>query len=471
MPADTSDAPAATGTHVQVDISKLRDISPMLYGQNYYNWIPAWGAQVLEVKDLVAPLHLNLLREGGAPSDVSTPVMFGFADADTFVRYAADVGAQPYIQIPFVGMRSSAGELLSATSQNAAEMVRYLNVTNNYRVRYFSIGNEPDIYETQGLKIGGQSTTGYTAKQYCSGFTEFVNAMKGVDPTIQIMGPELSWKYRGGASDWITPFLRTCGKLVDIVSIHYYPFDATQDTAEAVLANHDAFRTTILQVRQHMKDAGYPDKPLAITESGVSWDDDPSKEQLSGAPGSTAAGLWTADALGIAMEEGLWTLAFWSLSEAWTLGIIDGRTPKPEYYALLAIGQHFRTKIATVSGAPKTVSVYGGRNDNSTSVLLVNRSSDGQDVIVSITGGSTPVPDVTLTVPSLSFVIVEIADRGGPSATVYGDAQHTLGIGPQPHALGIAPPSLDASAPPDVSSNVPKDVSRDFYSITDVSVD
>jgi hypothetical protein len=120
---------------------------PHVYGQTYYNWIEAWGGQVFNVKDLVVPLGLNLLRVGGTPEDVSDPEMFDSNQIDKFVAYAADVGAQPLVQIPFVGTRDAANNLIPATSQNAAAMVQYANVTRGYGIRYFSIGNEPDIYE------------------------------------------------------------------------------------------------------------------------------------------------------------------------------------------------------------------------------------------------------------------------------------------------------------------------------------
>jgi hypothetical protein len=439
---------ADSTTRVTVNVDSPRAISPMLYGHNYYNWIAAWGGQVLGVKDMVVPLGLNLLRAGGTPSDVSTPVMFDFDQLDTFVHYAADVGAQPLLQIPFVGLRDANGNLIPATSQNAAAIVQHANVDRGYGIRYFTIGNEPDIYEEQGQKIGGQSTVGYTPEQFCAKFSEYVAAMKAADPTIRIVGPELSWKYSSG-NDWLSPFLRGCGDLVDVVTIHLYPFSSTQDTAEAVLSNAPSFRATIRNVRQLMVNSGYGGKPFGITESHVTWDDDPAKPQLSGAPGSIAAGLWIADVLGVAMEEDLWTLAFWSLSEAWTISFIDGRTPKPEYYALMTVRQHFRSAIGSVTGAPEGVSAYAGRNDNSTPVLFVNKTSKQQNFTVAIVGAPTAITDVSIAIPPLSLVVLEIPDSGAALAWVYGDTQRSQGIGPQAFTPGdpLPMPVADAAAP------------------------
>jgi hypothetical protein len=416
---------------VTVDIGKVRDISPTLYGQTYFNWIPEWGAQVLNVKDLVVPLKLNLLRIGGTPADTSDPVGIGPGDIDTFVGYATDVGAAPLFQVSFVAMRDDSGALVPSTSERAAALVAYMNVTRGYGVRYFSIGNEPDIYEQQGRTIAGQSTVGYTPERYCASFAEYVTAMKAVDPTIKFLGPELSWRYH----DWLPPFLKSCGSLVDVVTLHRYPFDSTEDTAEYVYKDAANFRANLRAIRQWMAEIGYADKPLGITEAHVTWDSDPAKPQLSGAPGSTAASLWIADSLGVAMEEGLWTLAFWSLSESWTIGFIDGRTPKPEYYALLLVAQHFRSKIASVTEAPSGMSIYAGRNDGTTPVLLINKTADPQAVSVAIEGSSAPIGKVALSIPPFSLVVAEISDSGATSAWTYGELQHGLGIGPQPLEL------------------------------------
>jgi hypothetical protein len=207
---------AAATTRVTVNVASPHAISPMFYAHNYYNWIAAWGGQVLSVKDMVLPLGLNLLRAGGTPSDVSTPVMFDFDQLDTFVHYAADVGAKPLLQIPFVSVRDADGQLIPATSQNAANIVRYANVDHGYGIRYFTIGNEPDIYEQQGQTIGGQSTVGYTPEQFCAEFSEYVAAMKAVDPTIRIVtvaslhGFASTWTWVGSTSTATACATPTC---------------------------------------------------------------------------------------------------------------------------------------------------------------------------------------------------------------------------------------------------------------------
>lgn len=46
--------------------------------------------------------------------------------------------------------------LLNGTPEQAAEMVRYVNIEKKYNVQYWGIGNEPTLYESE-LKIRGES--------------------------------------------------------------------------------------------------------------------------------------------------------------------------------------------------------------------------------------------------------------------------------------------------------------------------
>ena len=111
---------------------------------------------------------------------------------------------------------------------------KYANVDKGYGVQYWSIGNEPSLYEAAG--------EGWTAAEFAAEWRKFAEAMKTVDPTIQLVGPEIhQWagipavdpKDSTGA-DWLRTFLQANGDLVDIVSIHRYPFpnNARRTSAE-----------------------------------------------------------------------------------------------------------------------------------------------------------------------------------------------------------------------------------------------
>ncbi len=192
-------------------------------------------------------------------------------------------------------------------------MVSYANVVKGYHVRYFSIGNEPDLYAMQGLPSNPSlpAIPGYSPQDYCAAAQDYVAQMKAVDPTIQIVGPDLSYQYQ-----WLTPILSTCGDLFDIVAIHRYPFSAPQATVAAAAADIAKFRSVIASVRSLMQAAGQGDKPLAITEMNIAYDATPAGTAPSAAPGTVPSALWMADILGTALELGLFTSAVWDISDS-----------------------------------------------------------------------------------------------------------------------------------------------------------
>jgi hypothetical protein len=121
----------------------------------------------------------------------------------------------------------------------------------------------------------------------------------------------------------------------------------------------------------------------------------------------------------------------------------------------MTVSQHFRGAIGTVTGAPTDVSVYAGRNDGSTPLLFVNKTNKQHDLTVAIVGGPTSLADISLSIPSLSLVVLEIADNGATSGWVYGDAQRSLGIGPQVFVPGAPPPvSVVDAAVPDATADI-----------------
>jgi hypothetical protein len=397
-------------------------------GTNYWSWSPTYGNLVVGSEAQILALAPVVMRIGGYNNDANTPDPFNDAQVDAAMVYAKAIGAQPILQVPL--LKDVTGAVPTATT--AAAMVTYANVTKAYGVKYFSIGNEPDLYPEPPTN----SIPGYTPAAYCASATAYVAAMKAVDPTIAIVGPELSWKYQSGGNDWLTPILQTCGGVFDVISIHRYPIDPAQTTAAAAAGDAPNLRSAIEHVRSIMKATGVGDKPLAITECNITWDGDPAKSTLPASPGTLPAGLWAADAFGVGLEAGLWATAFWSTREGWTLGLLapaDGK-PQPEYWALQLYATHFGPTLLKVTSTPTGVHAYASRNaaDTGTQVFVVNWNAAPADLAVQVTDLPAAPPVATWTVPAVGFAVYEIPDAGPSSIWIYGADQQRLGTPPQP---------------------------------------
>ena len=67
--------------------------------------------------------------------------------------------------------------LPNSTPEAAAALVRYVNVDMQYSIKYWSIGNEPSLYE-QDTSLKGQA---WDAVTYAKRWREFALAMKATD--------------------------------------------------------------------------------------------------------------------------------------------------------------------------------------------------------------------------------------------------------------------------------------------------
>ncbi len=154
---------------------------------------------------------------GGAP--VAVPEAYQHAyQADELanvVDFANDVGADLMVEVN------------AATCDPVmwADMVRYANVTNHWGVRYWEIGNEFD-YNAHVLGLDVPTGADYAAR-----YVQYANALKAVDPTIEVVGPAASQHEDDpvfqAESDLMLPLLDDPtvqnGDLLDVLSWHVYP--------------------------------------------------------------------------------------------------------------------------------------------------------------------------------------------------------------------------------------------------------
>jgi hypothetical protein len=413
---------------------------------NYWEWMPAYGDNIAGTEAQIAALAPALMRVGGYNNDANTASPFDDAAFDTAIAYAGAIGAQPIIQVPLLA--DAAGN--PPTPATAAAMVTYANFTNHYGVKYFSIGNEPDLYATQGSLTdqAAPAIPGYTAADYCASATAYVAAMKAVDSTIKIVGPDLAYMYLGGTSpdNWLNTILTTCGDLFDVISIHRYPFEAKQATLPAAAADPASFRSAIGQVLSTLQATGYADKPLALTEMNVAYDG--ALCVLGADPATVGSALWLADSVGTAIELGLWTSAVWDISDGndYAFGLIGpapAHVPRPEYYAYALYTEHSGPTLLQVTSMLTGVSAHASRNqaDDATEIVVVNWNDTPATLAFSVTGLAKAPAPATFIIPSQSMAAVEIPDSGTAMAWVYGEPQRSIDSAPQALAAKATMPT------------------------------
>lgn len=286
-------------------------------------------------------------------------------------------------------------------------------------IRFWEVGNE--VYgsrpETGGSLCqawGWENTWTCDGYEYVygkgsgasrhEGYLEFRNAMKFVDPTIQVgaVGYEWPGTPSDGQSSWQTfagwgsRVISATGANLDLYAVHPYAyFQPPADPADA-LANPQSHWPAFLGAIRDAFDtyAAGRQAPLAVTEFNlVSVQDQDSNQLMT----RMVNALFLADSIGQAARHGVPILAQWDLANgrAWNgteYGLLhedNGYYRAPQYYVYplwARFGAQMVPATSTLSAATQ-LSVYAGRVDaNTVSLLAINKTGSPITATILING-------------------------------------------------------------------------------------
>lgn len=349
----------------------LGPISPLVYGTNYGPWQNLSEGALSYVEQA----GLTLLRfPGGNWGDEYLLTEQRF---DQFVALARRLGAEPMVNV----------RLFRATPQDAARWVQYANVTRGYGIRYWGIGNEPSLYATQrGLE-------GYDTVAFNRQWREFALAMKAVDPTIQLFGPE-THQFTGKpgddprdlhGKDWMREFLAANCDLLDIVSIHRYPFGLSRAQISDLRRNSREWDDIIPRLRTLVRQMCGRDLPIAVTEVNSSW---AAHQGGTGTPDSFYNAIWWADVLGRMLVQRVDIVAHFCLEGGAGAGLLSGSRVRPTYYVYL-LYRHFGQRLVYASSDDPQLSIYAARRDDGAlTIVLVNLGAQAKTKVLRMEQGS-----------------------------------------------------------------------------------
>lgn len=351
----------------------LGGISPYLFGTNY----GPMHAVPLAQMPLAEAGGFTILRfPGGAWTDATDVKPF---QVDQFIAFCKQLGAIPMISV----------RMLGGSPETAAELVRYANIEKKYGVVYWSIGNEPSLYTELD-----QADYDYTTENLNRDWRPIAEAMKAVDPTIKLLGPEIhQWNLDYASTpkdsagrDWMTEFLKVNGDLVDIVSVHRYPLysPAAPVTVEALRANTRQWEAEVAYLRSLMQEVLGRELPIAITEVNS----DPSMVMLQEAtPDRFYNAIWYADVLGHLMNADVFIVNQWVISQNSTaLGLFKGSEVRPTYYVFPLYKNFGSEQVFAASGAADVDIFAARRADGALTLMIINLADDEQRVPLQIAG-------------------------------------------------------------------------------------
>ncbi len=382
----------------------LGPISQYLFGSNYGPWV----AIPIDMIQSAFNSDVTVLRfPAGSWGDQNNLQPYSI---DTFMGILNKVNANAMINV----------RLENGTPQQAAQLVQYVNIGKKYNVRYWAIGNEPSLYAAD-LK------SNYDTVQFNKDWRAFALAMKAVDPSIQLIGPEIHQftdqpnqnPKDSSGRDWMTEFLKANGDLVDIVSFHRYPFPQSKTgpatTIDQLHQNLYEWDRIIVYLRDLIHQTTGRDLPIAVTEFNSDY------TKVAGgqaSPDSYYNAIWTADVLGRLMRNKVFMADQWMLTseqgdaDGW--GLIGDGELRPSYY-VYQLYHKFGNELIYSSSSDPDLSIYAAqRPDGALTIMVINLSLNEKTKSLKIENESSHQAEMWLFDPSHPVTDMGTTDLSTP---------------------------------------------------------
>src|SRR6185437_2443304 len=187
-------AAASNAAKVTVNVNAaLGKIPQTAFGMN----TAVWDSQMLDpnLPSLLKQAGTTMLRfPGGSTADAYhwrtnslTPGQGGYVNPsntfDAFMGVARQTNAQAMLTVNY---GSNAAGTAGGDPQEAADWVKYANITRHYDVRYWEIGNEIYGDGAYGSSWEADLHKEHGPAAYAQNALTFIHAMKNVDPSIQV---------------------------------------------------------------------------------------------------------------------------------------------------------------------------------------------------------------------------------------------------------------------------------------------
>lgn len=283
-----------------------------------------------------------------------------------------------------------------------ADEANYVYGTASDVLLGLEIGNEPDLYHSNGLR---PST--YTESDYLSEWQTFANAIQAETPAAQLTGPAAA----GSITTWTSSFAQQEGSRIILLTQHLYPLAPTSVNPNASNAASipnllsSSIRTTEDNDGAELQQIASSAKiPWRMAETNSCYDGG-----QSGVSDVFASALWAADYMfTLANRSSAGVNFHGGGTGTYTPIAVSGSTitARPLYYALLLFHAAARGRMVPVdvSAAGINVTSYGALDADGTLRVLVVNKDQTQNAAVTITpGGSyTTALAMPLTGPTLS---------------------------------------------------------------------
>jgi hypothetical protein len=406
---------------LRVDVAEsLGTISPYSYGANY-------GPPYMVPLDLVPQAEASGVTyfripagRWGDDNDL-TPFLI-----DLHYNQAQQWGMEMAISVRLPGSGGS--------PEQAAALVQY-TLDSGYAVRYWAIGNEPDLLDAYMAEDNGGDFSTVRIDDYNRDWRVTAEAMLAVNLDIIMIGPDVSQfpptsegdPYNNVRREWVREFLKANGDLVDIVSIHRYPFPLGMiggTSIEQLRGNPPEWDVVIENLREVIRDVMGEELPIAVTEINSHWSNGCCGEAT---PDSFYNAIWWAAVLGRLIEQKVEIIAYFSFQSGGSsgaFGLLSRYEVRPTYY-VYQLYQRFGSTLLSATVDDLDVSGYAAlRDDGALTLIVVNLGPEEREITLEIVNGAINGPaEVWLLDETHNAEVVDEAMVIEPGAEVVLPAQ------------------------------------------------
>lgn len=339
------------------------NISPMIVGQN------AWSYSrniIDQVWDLTAESGVTSVRIGGNGYNDNMPSNAILLDWVTRIQA---MGAEPIMQVS-----------QHAVASKAAALVKYFNIdlASGKAIKYWNIGNEP------WLELNSTPTA--VAALVEPYFKERSAAMKEVDPTIKIYGPDFAYYIEPAIDDLFGGKNNIAGKVpgkdyyyCDGIAWHKYPQSdiENQNLSYNGLAG---FENSIVKCKAKIDAVN---SQLGRTgDDALGWGIGEYNAKNGSYVHSWDNGQMFAGILNLCMKYEATYATTWSMFEnggsrsGTDYSFIDGNmTPRATYRHMEMIAKNFKGLYVDGTSSLSDIITFGSVNEDIYSIIVMNRAN------------------------------------------------------------------------------------------------
>jgi hypothetical protein len=256
--------------------------------------------------------------------------------------------------------------LAQSTSENATSEVNYI-VSAYPEWGTFEIGNEPDLYATDGLRSPGYSFTDFVGQ-----WNAYYSTIHAAVPSAAVAGPATA----EDVNNWLLPFITNENTRLTLATHHYFRMGPPNNLSITLLHLLGSDVLLMSDVSEAVASARSIGLPFRIDECNSSSQDG------KGVCNTLADALWGLDYMHTLAELGASGVNFYGSDSGYYSPILLGKsgpTPEPLYYGMLCFQLGSQGTIVPVTlSAPDNllVSAYAVLGpDGSVALTIINKNA------------------------------------------------------------------------------------------------